>query len=417
MTAKKPLRALPKLRFPEFADEPAWECPTLGGLAKRVTKRNSDGAELRALTNSAEHGVVDQKEYFDKVIAVKTENYFVVEKGDFVYNPRVSAAAPVGPISKNLVGRGVMSPLYTVFRFKSETSDFFAHYFRSSHWHEYLQRVSNSGARHDRMAISNDDFMQMPIPTPASREQQKIVDCFASLDDLIAEQNQKLDALQRHRQGLFQQLFPLPGETTPRLGSRTQWKAKELPEAAFFQEGPGIMAADFCDEGVPLVRLSGVSGTTVTLNGCNYLDPEKVQQKWAHFRLVCGDLLISTSASLGRVSVVSEEANGAVFYTGLVRFRSKIQQLTNAFLKVYLESPLFIQQAEGHAVGGGIKHFGPTHLRQMQVQFPSLTEQKRIADCISYLHRCIDQQNQKLETLRRHKNGLLQQLLPTVETV
>ena len=75
---------------------------------------------LRALTNSAEHGVVDQREYFNKDIATNTDNYYILETGDYVYNPRISSAAPVGPISKNQIGTGVMSPLYMVFRFRSE---------------------------------------------------------------------------------------------------------------------------------------------------------------------------------------------------------------------------------------------------------------------------------------------------------
>ncbi len=204
----QPGETVPQLRFPEFVDEPPWECFLLKKLAKRITKRNTNSVELRALTNSAEHGVVDQREYFNKDIASNTDNYYIVETGDYVYNSRISSAAPVGPISKNHVGTGVMSPLYTIFRFWSDANDFFAHYFSSSHWHGYLRRVSNRGARYDRMAITNDDLMRMPIPTPSPREQQKIADCLGSLDDLIAAEGRKLDALRQHKQGLMQQLFP-----------------------------------------------------------------------------------------------------------------------------------------------------------------------------------------------------------------
>ena len=199
---------MPKLRFAEFVDEPPWECPPLKKLAKRITQRNTRGADLGVLTNSAEHGVVDQREYFDRDIVTNTDNYYIVESGDYVYNPRSSSTAPVGPISKNHIGTGVMSPLYTVFRFQSDANDFFAHYFRSSHWHGYLRRVSNSGVRHDRMAITNDDLMQMPIPTPTPHEQQKIADCLGSLDYLIAAEGRKLEALRQHKKGLMQQLFP-----------------------------------------------------------------------------------------------------------------------------------------------------------------------------------------------------------------
>ena len=148
MTADKPSHLVPKLRFAEFVDEPPWECPPLKKLAKRITQRNTHGADLRALTNSAEHGVVDQREYFDRDIATNTDNYYIVKTGDYVYNPRISSTAPVGPISKNQIGTGVISPLYTVFRFRSDANDFFAHYFRSSHWHA----VSAAGVQQRRSA-------------------------------------------------------------------------------------------------------------------------------------------------------------------------------------------------------------------------------------------------------------------------
>ena len=204
----QPGETVPKLRFPEFIDDPPWECCPLMNLAKLITQRNTHGTDLRALTNSAEHGVIDQVDYFDKKIATNTNNYFIVEAGDYVYNPRSSSSAPVGPISKNRIGVGVMSPLYTIFRFRSDANDFYAHYFRSSHWHEYLRRVSNHGARHDRMAIAKNDLMRMPMPTPTQCEQQKIADCLGSLDDLITAEGQKLEALRQHKQGLMQQLFP-----------------------------------------------------------------------------------------------------------------------------------------------------------------------------------------------------------------
>ena len=91
-------------------------------LAERVAIKNSDRNVSRVLTNSAEHGVLDQKDYFDRDIASlgSLDAYYVVDPGDYVYNPRVSTIAPVGPISRNNIGKGVMSPLYTVFRFAAE---------------------------------------------------------------------------------------------------------------------------------------------------------------------------------------------------------------------------------------------------------------------------------------------------------
>jgi len=122
---------VPRLRFPEFREAEGWKLEPLGSLATRCTIKNTKSSYTRVLTNSAEFGVVDQRDYFDKDIANQgnLDGYYIVEKGDYVYNPRISTSAPVGPISKNNVGTGVMSPLYTVFRFHNSDNDFFAHYF------------------------------------------------------------------------------------------------------------------------------------------------------------------------------------------------------------------------------------------------------------------------------------------------
>ena len=125
MKEKKGL--VPRLRFPEFWDAGEWPLASLKQLATRRTERNRDGEVVRVLTNSAEHGVVDQRDYFEKDIATQgnLENYFIVDEGDFVYNPRISTFAPVGPISQNTVAKGVMSPLYTVFRFNNPDNLFY----------------------------------------------------------------------------------------------------------------------------------------------------------------------------------------------------------------------------------------------------------------------------------------------------
>ena len=202
----------PALRFPEFREAGPWEEKRLGDVARRVTQKNGALENTRVLTNSAVEGIVDQRDYFDKDIANKDNlaGYYVVKKGDYVYNPRVSAFAPVGPIGRNNIGTGVMSPLYTIFRFQKNKSDYYEHYFKTTCWHDYIRAVGSSGARHDRMSLSVSNFIEMPIFEPSFPEQQKIAACLSSLDDLIRAEAQKLDALKRHKKGLMQQIFPNP---------------------------------------------------------------------------------------------------------------------------------------------------------------------------------------------------------------
>ena len=411
MTADKPSHLVPKLRFAEFVDEPPWECPPLKKLAKRIKQRNTHSAELRALTNSAEHGVVDQREYFDKDIATNTDNYYIVETGDYVYNSRISSAAPVGPISKNQFGTGVMSPLYTAFRFRSDANDFFAHYFKSSHWHGYLRRVSNSGARHDRMAITNDDLMRMPIPTPSPREQQKIADCLGSLDDLIAAEGRKLEALRQHKQGLMQQLFPQPGETVPRLRfpefeDAPEWEEERLGNLVAIASGKSpSQYALFAEGDCAFVKVED-------LNNCS-----KYQ---VGAREYCNDVRDAVPSS----SIVFPKRGAAIENNKIRITASEILIDTNLmaltplntaeteFLYYYLVRVGLAQIADTSS----IPQINNKHIIPYRVLVPSESEQHRIADCLSMLDARLAAQVEKLNALKTHRQGLLQQLFPPLES-
>lgn len=201
---------VPRLRFSEFKKSGDWKKTTLSELAVVVTQKNRNFSVERVLTNSAANGVVDQRDFFDKDIANKDnlDGYYIIDFGDFVYNPRISNLAPVGPISRNNIGKGIMSPLYTIFHFNNEPTDFFEHYFKSNHWHPYLRSVANTGARHDRMAITNSILMNMPILLPKPEEQQKIAECLSCFDKLVNSEEEILKQLKNHKKGLLQQLFP-----------------------------------------------------------------------------------------------------------------------------------------------------------------------------------------------------------------
>jgi len=188
---------------------PDWEEKKLSDLTDKCTKKNEANVVSQVLTNSATKGVLNQQDYFDKSIANKDnlEGYYIVENGDYVYNPRISVHAPVGPINKNKVGQGVMSPLYSIFRFKSQNNTFYEQYFKTTFWHRYMSSVANYGARHDRMNISNVDFMAMPLPFPHIDEQKKIVEFIEALDHKIEAAKAKLEAMETFKKGLLQKMF------------------------------------------------------------------------------------------------------------------------------------------------------------------------------------------------------------------
>lgn len=403
---------VPRLRFPEFREAEEWRLEPLGSLAKRSIAKNTNGEHARVLTNSAEFGVVDQRDYFEKDIANQgsLEGYYIVEKGDYVYNPRISTSAPVGPVSKNNVGVGVMSPLYTVFRFFSSDNDFFAYYFKSAHWHYYMRRASSTGARHDRMSITNDDFMGLPLPVSNPKEQQKIADCLSSLDELIAAETQRLDALKTHKQGLLQQLFPRAGETVPRLRfsefrKAGEWKEKALGEAATFYNGRAYAKEELLERGkYTVIRV----GNFFTSDKWYYSDLELDDSKYCDD----GDLLYAWSASFGpRIwrggkSIYHYHIWKVVENTGV----------SKEFLFVALDIETERMKARS-ANGIGMFHITKGTIESWMSVFPALPEQKKIADCLSSLDDLITAQSQKIDALKIHKKSLMQQLFPVLDEV
>jgi len=193
----------------EGKDYPDWVDNKLGDIASRSTLKNKENLIHIVLTNSATQGIVKQTEYFDKDIANKNNlnGYYIVNINSFVYNPRISSSAPVGPINRNKIILGVMSPLYTVFIFNNINLNFIEHYFNTAQWHKYMYSIANFGARHDRMNITMTDFMKMPILSPSLPEQQKIANFLSSIDNKITKTTQQLTQTQQFKKALLQQMF------------------------------------------------------------------------------------------------------------------------------------------------------------------------------------------------------------------
>ena len=199
---------VPKIRFDGFTD--AWEQRKLGELADKVTEKNGRLQYIETFTNSAEFGIISQRDFFDHDIAKigSLDGYYIVRNEDFVYNPRISTSAPVGPINRNKLGRiGVMSPLYTVFRPHDVDTTYLEHFFKSKYWHSFMNYNGDSGARSDRFSIKDSVFFEMPIPIPQIEEQRKIGEHLTQLDLLITLHQQKCDQLQSIKKYMLQNMF------------------------------------------------------------------------------------------------------------------------------------------------------------------------------------------------------------------
>ena len=413
-------KLVPKLRFPEFRSASEWKFVPLNRLATRGKKKNRDEEIARVLTNSAEFGVMNQRDYFDKDIATqgKLESYCVVELGDYVYNPRISATAPVGPISKNNIATGVMSPLYTVFRFKDPKNDFYQHYFKTTGWHAYMRQASSTGARHDRMAIGSDDFMAMPLPISSPREQQKIADCLSSVDELIAAQARKVDALKTHKKGLMQQLFPREGETQPRLRfpeflGDGEWATSSLDQLVDMHSGgtPSKSNPEFWNGSIPWVSAKDMKKlllddtedhiSTAAINDGARLVPSGTLLMLTRGMTLLKDIpicLLQCEMSFNQDVKALRPKNGVNELFLALMLTGNKQRL------------LEMVDIAGHGTG----KLNTDELKALGLMLPSPKEQQRIADCLTTLNDLITAAAQKLETLKTHKKGLMRQLFPSV---
>jgi type I restriction enzyme, S subunit len=414
---------VPKLRFPEFRGAPAWRLEPLSQLATRSKQKNRDEQITRVLTNSAEFGVMDQRDFFDKDIATqgKLESYFVVELGSYVYNPRISATAPVGPISKNKIGTGVMSPLYTVFKFKNDSNDFYEHYFKTAGWHTYMRQASSTGARHDRMAISGEDFMAMPLPVSTPEEQQKIADCLGSLDELIAAQGRKVEALKTHKKGLMRQLFPCEGETQPRLRfpefqDAGEWDEQALGQLVTFQSGgtPSKANPAFWDGSIPWVSAKDMKqlfqdDAEDHISAAAVDDGARLVPAGTLLMLVRGMTLLKDVP----ICFVRREMS----FNQDVKALRPVEGIAPLFLALLLISAkdrlLEMVTVAGHGTG----KLDTDELKAMLLLKPKPEEQQRIADFLASVDTLITAATQTLDTLKTHKQGLMQRLFPSAEAV
>ena len=210
----------------------SWEQRKLSEITDKVTEKNAGLQYVETFTNSAEFGIISQRDFFDHDIAKlgSLDGYYIVKNEDFVYNPRISTSAPVGPINRNKLGRtGVMSPLYTVFRPHDIDTTYLEYFFKCGYWHSFMNFNGDSGARSDRFSIRDNVFFQMPIPIPDIDEQRKIGELLTCLDNLITLHQRKCANLCSPSQVVFSLLFAT---------STFSWEQRKFGEITSKYEDP-----------------------------------------------------------------------------------------------------------------------------------------------------------------------------------
>jgi len=314
----------------------------------------------------------------------------VVRGGDVIVSTvrtYLRAIAPINDPEPN----PVVSTGFAVVRPTDDlTSEYAAYALRAPY---FVERVVANSKGVSFPAINESEMATYALTVPPAHEQRAIAAFLdretARIDALVAKKERLIELLKEKRTALITRAvttgldpsIPMRDSGVEWLGEiPAHWEVKPLKIGVEFLEGPGIMAADFANDGVPLLRIAGIGARTATLDGCNYLSPELVDRRWKHFRVRSGDLLISGSASTGFCSEVDAETEGAVPYTGIIIIRPRVDTTEKAFLRWFFLSQGFLTQTELARSGSAIQHFGPSHLSRMCMVVPPTSEQLLIAD-------------------------------------
>jgi len=434
MSSKEKASLVPKRRFPEFRHAKPWASVSLSEASTPVTERVGE-VELTPVSISAGIGFVPQAEKFGRNISGNQYRlYTLVRDGDFVYNKGNSLKFPEGCIYL-LQGWGqVAAPgVFICFRLKEGFSTgFFQNCFEANAHGRQLKKHITSGARSNGLLnISKEAFYGVEIPTPSLAEQKKIADCLSSLDELIAAQARKVDALKTHKKGLMRKMFPCEGETQPSLrlpefqdeGGWTVSSIQELIDkkviVGHLDGNHGSLyprAEEFSDSGVPYISATNFDNGRVDFGGAKYLPMERASLfKKGVAR--DGDILFAHNATVGPVAKLITEHDFVILSTSLTYFRCDPALLSSEFLQCVLVSPGFVDQCARVMAQSTRNQIPITTQRSFILQLPTLAEQLRIADCFTSLDDLSTTAVRELEALKAHKKGLMQQLFPSAEAV
>ena len=210
----------------------------MGEVVERITRKNENLESTLPLTISAQYGLINQNEFFDKRIASKdVSGYFLVRNGEFAYNKSTSSDAPWGAIKRlDRYESGVLSTLYIVFKILDESktsSDYIVTYYNTDLWHKGIQAIAAEGARnHGLLNVAPADFFETNLTMPKDyAEQQQIGSFFQQLDHLITLHQRKYDKLQVLKKAMLEKMFPKNGSSVPEIrfkGFTDAWEQRKL---------------------------------------------------------------------------------------------------------------------------------------------------------------------------------------------
>ncbi len=400
---------VPKLRFPEFREAEGWTEKPLKA-ASHINPANGGLPESFVYIDleSVDAGELKAKERISR-IGAPSRAQRLVERGDIIYQV-------VRPYQRNNLlcefdddENYVASTGYAQLRAKGSNRFLY----QSIHTDSFVGRVMAKCTGSNYPAINSSDLAEIELPLPHSlSEQQKIADCLGSLDELIAAQARKVDALKTHKKGLMQQLFPSEGETQPRLRfpefqNAGEWEPRKAGTLFANRVSKG-------EHGLPIYSVTMHDGMVKRDSfERNFYDIEDA----AGNKKVCKDDIAYNMMRMwqGALGVAPEDCLVSPAYIVLTPMKDAVPVFFQYLFK--LPATLLLLTSHSRGLTKDRLRLYYDDFASIPLRCPAPAEQQRIADCLTSLDTLITVATQQLQTLQTHKKGLMQQLFPSAEAV
>jgi len=392
---------VPKLRFPEFRGAKAWESGKIDDLVDTVTPPKKLPTSIYA--SSGEFPIIDQSQ--SAICGWTDDNEALIQEGLplIVFEDHTCILKLIDrPFAQGADGIKILKS-------RSKVGTPFLFQFLS-----HRPVVTEEYKRHYSILKEKVVF----FPEFKSGEQQKIAECLSSVDELMAAQARKVDALKTHKKGLMQQLFPREGETQPRLRfpefqNAGEWKEEKLDDLVHLQDGFAFKSTDFVKEGegtTQVIRITDINNRNTNEDKVFIPNEFLERNKLGKYGVDDGDLLLSLTGAAG--------FNFFFWNGGPATINQRTAKVTAKRKSDYALLPLLealIHEKINERGEGQNNNLSKEFLSTIVVLVPEPPEQQRIATCLSSLDALITAETQKHEALKTHKKGLMQQLFPSPE--
>ena len=410
----------PAIRFKEFTD--AWEQRKLGEVVERITRKNENLESTLPLTISAQYGLINQNEFFDKRIASKdVSGYFLVRNGEFAYNKSTSSDAPWGAIKRlDSYESGVLSTLYIVFKILDErktSSDYIVTYYNTDLWHKGIQAIAAEGARnHGLLNVAPADFFETNLTMPKDyAEQQQIGSFFQQLDHLITLHQRKYDKLQVLKKAMLEKMFPKNGSSVPEIrfkGFTDAWEQRKLGEV--------VERITRKNENLESTLPLTISAQYGLINQNEFFDKRIASKDVSGYFLIRNgefayNKSTSSDAPWGAIKRLDRYESG-VLSTLYIVFKISDERKTNSdYIVTYYNTDLWHKGIQAIAAEGarnhGLLNVAPADFFETNLTMPKdYAEQQQIGSFFQQLDHLITLHQRELEKLQNIKKSMLEKM-------